>query len=248
MFCHEDCMLSAFLVTLQHIISSHSMKKRNIICASIALLAGFIMGCKHETTSAQQAFDTIPMLVNRIQQCSRLYTMAYQVHKIVTHNDQKTIKGSLFNTDININLPFSKREVAIPMDATIKAYINFEGFNEDNIERHGKCITIKLPNPHLVITSTEIDHKSVREYVSFMRADFTDAELAHFEQKGRQQILKDLEKSDILEYARISATRTLVPILQQLGYEEKDITITFSNNLQPKDIPQLIDKTNEHGK
>ena len=81
-----------------------------------------------------------------------------------------------------------------------------------------------------------------------MRADFTDAELAHFEQQGRQQILKDLEKSDILEYARISATRTLVPILQQLGYEEKDITITFSNNLQPKDIPQLIDKTNEHGR
>ena len=134
------------------------------------------------------------------------------------------------------------------MDATIKAYINFEGFNEDNIERHGKRITIKLPNPHLVITSTEIDHKSVREYVSFMRADFTDAELAHFEQQGRQQILQDLAKSDILEYARISATRTLVPMLQQLGYEEKDITITFSNNLQPKDIPQLIDKTNEHGR
>ena len=41
---------------------------------------------------------------------------------------------------------------------------------------------------------------------------------------------------------------TLVPMLQQLGYEEKDITITFSNNLQPKDIPQLIDKTNEHGR
>ena len=224
------------------------MKKRNIICLSIALFAAFIAGCKRETASTQQAFDTIPMLVHRIQQCSRLYTMAYQVHKIVTHNDQKTIKGSLFNANININLPFSKRKVAIPMDATIKAYINFEGFNEDNIERHGKRITIKLPNPHLVITSTEIDHKSVREYVSFMRADFTDAELAHFEQQGRQQILQDLAKSDILEYARISATRTLVPMLQQLGYEEKDITITFSNNLQPKDIPQLIDKTNEHGR
>ena len=100
---------------------------------SIALLAAFIAGCKRETASTQQAFDTIPMLVHRIQQCSRLYTMAYQVHKIVTHNDQKTIKGSLFNADININLPFSKRKVAIPMDATIKAYINFEGFNEDNI-------------------------------------------------------------------------------------------------------------------
>jgi len=88
----------------------------------------------------------------------------------------------------------------------------------------------------------------VRKFVNFTRSDFTDAELSDFERQGREQILKAVPQTDILENARISATRILVPLLQQLGFAEQNIPIDFRNDLHSSDIPTLIDKTFEHGK
>lgn len=65
----------------------------------------------------------------QIQKCNRLYTAEAHVHKIITHDDQLNLKGSLFKKDFNIHVPGSNRKVAIPMDATLKAYVDFSGFS-----------------------------------------------------------------------------------------------------------------------
>ena len=142
----------------------------------------------------------------------------------------------------------TKRSVAIPMDATVKGYIDFSGSNEKNVKRNGNKIEITLPDPRITLTSTKIDHEQVRKFVNFTRSDFTDAELSDFERQGREQVLKAIPQTNILENARISATRILVPLLQQLGFAEQDITINFRNDLHNNDLPTLIDKTFEHGK
>ena len=216
------------------------MKNKQFIYTFLLLLF-MLSGCKKgKQEQTQKAIDTIPMLINEVQKCSKLYTVEYRLHKIITHNDQKTIEGKLFNQDINIDIPMTKRRVAIPMDATVKSYIDFSTFSEKNVRRNGKKIEITLPDPRVTLTSKKI--------VNFTRSDFTDAELSDFERQGREQILKAVPQTDILENARISATRILVPLLQQLGFAERDITIHFRNDLHSSDIPTLIDKTFEHGK
>ena len=65
-----------------------------------------------------------------------------------------------------------------PLDAVVKAYIDFSDFNEENVKKEGNGkITIILPDPRIVLTSTKIDHKGMKEFVPFMRHNFTDAEL-----------------------------------------------------------------------
>lgn len=224
------------------------MKRIGLLYMVLLLVFG-LSGCKGKREEqTQKAFDTIPMLVNEIQKCSRLYTVEYKIHKIITHDDRKTIKGSLFNKAFSLDIPMSKRMVAIPIDATIKGYIDFESFSSKNVKRTGNKIEITLPDPRITMTATKIDHNHVKQFVNFMRSDFTDAELSDFERQGRAQIIHDISQTDILENARLGAAKVLIPLLRQAGYNEKDITISFRNNLQSGDIPTLIDKTNEHGK
>lgn len=48
----------------------------------------------------EKALDTIPMMVMQIQKCSRLYTAEAQVHRIITHDDQLRLKGSILKTSL----------------------------------------------------------------------------------------------------------------------------------------------------
>ena len=159
----------------------------------------------------------------------------------VTHDDQLALKGKLFNKDYNINLPLGKRKVAIPIDATMKAYIDFADFSAANVRRTPTHIELILPDPHIVLTSSRINHDDVKEYVALMRRDFSDEELASYELQGREAIIKDIAKSNIIEQARIGATNALVPMLRQLGFDEPNIIISFRKNFTPQEVEQLVD-------
>ena len=167
----------------------------------------------------------------QVQRQSRLYTTEYHIHKVITHDDQLALKGKLLSHDYNVALPFGKRKIAIPVDATAKAYIDFAGFSEKNVRRDSSHIEIMLPDPRIVLSATRVNHDDIREYVALTRSRFTDEELASYEQQGRKAIIADLGKTDILETARASAANVLVPMLQQLGFRTEDITITFRRDL-----------------
>ena len=209
----------------------------------IVFVTLLLMSCSRGGDTVQEeqpmATDTIPLLVMQIQKCARLYTTEYHIHKIVTHDDILKLKGNLLSKNIDVALPLGERKIAIPMDATLKAYIDFSDFSERNIERHGDKITIVLPDPQVVLTSSKINQHEIREYVGLVRSQFTDKELSSYEQQGRQAILNTVPELGIIAMAQEDATRVLVPMLTALGYQEKDITIAFRKNL---DIFQLIKK------
>ena len=183
------------------------------------------------------ATDTIPLLVMQIQKCARLYTTEYHIHKIVTHDDILKLKGNLLSKNIDVALPLGERKIAIPMDATLKVYIDFSDFSERNIERHGDKITIVLPDPQVVLTSSKINQHEIREYVGLVRSQFTDKELSSYEQQGRQAILNSVPRLGIKQQAQANAARVLVPMLTEMGYREENVTIAFRRNL---DIMKLI--------
>ena len=194
---------------------------------------------KQEAAIAQ-GIDTVPMLIMQVQKCSKLYTAEYRVHKIVTHDDALRLKGSLLKKQFDIKLPMADRKIAIPIDAKLKAYIDFSDFSEKNIERDGKKITIVLPDPQVSMTSSKIDQKNVRQYVALTRSDFSDAELADYQQQGRQAIIESIPKMGILESAQRNAAKVLVPMLKELGYAEEDITIAFRKQYGPKDMLSIL--------
>lgn len=211
---------------------------------SISLLSLFVccvltISCRQEAAPVDEPVtqDSLPNLITQVRKCSRLYTTEYHIHKIVTHDDVVRLKGNFLKKDFNIALPLGERKIAIPMDATVKAYIDMEGITEDNIERNGDHLTLILPDPKLMLTSSKIQQKEIREYVGVMRSHFTDREMASYEQQGRQAIINHLADLDFLRTAQENATRVLVPLLVQLGYKEENITIAFRKNLS---IRQLI--------
>lgn len=220
------------------------------IAIHTALLAVLLLSCsKGKTPDGPEVIDTIPLLVMQIQKCSKLYTSEFRIHKIVTHDDKLQLNGSFFKKDFSINLPAGKRKVAIPMDATLKTYIDFTGFSEKNVRRQGKKIEITLPDPKVDLTSTKIDHKDVKQYVALTRSNFTDEELANYEQQGRQAIINDIARMDIMEQARQSAANTLIPLIEQMGYEDKDITVTFRKEFTPSEIKSFLNiNSTEYGK
>ena len=199
-------------------------------------------------TEQVERIDTTATLVMQIQKCSRLYTTEYQVHKIVTHDDDIKLKGKLFSKNYNITLPLGQRKVAIPMEATLKAYVDFAEFSADNVRRDSTHIELILPDPRIVLTSSRIDHNEIKEYVALMRSNFSEEELHSYEMQGREVIIHDIANSDITERARQSAANAIVPILRQLGYKPQNITISFRKKFTPADVEDIISSSSVENK
>lgn len=210
---------------------------------ALTLLLAFLClaACRNgQTEKDTAAVDTIPLLVTQVQRCSRLYTAEAHIHKIVTHDDQLKLKGSILKNDFSIALPGGRRKVAIPIDATVKAYVDFAGFSAKNVRRQGEKIEIILPDPKVVLTATKIDHAGVRQYVSLTRSNFSDEELSAYEQEGRKGIIADLPALDIVETARRSAAHTLVPMLTDMGFKTENITVSFRKKFTADDLRQML--------
>lgn len=183
------------------------------------------------SVTADTPTDTLKQLVTQIKKCSRLYTSSFKVHRIITHNDQLKLKGSILSKDFSIDIPAGDRRVAIPIDATLKGFIDFSKFSDQNVIFEGDKVEIILPDPEVELTSTQIVHDKVNAQVSWFRSDFSDEELSHYEKQGRQSIINSVPEMQVVERSRTSAAHILIPIISQLGFDKNDIVITFRKDL-----------------
>lgn len=208
----------------------------------IVFAALAVAGCSRKQTPRQQPeyVDTIPILVMQVQKCLRLYTAEYKMHKIITHDDEIRMKGKFLNQDYNVALPMGSRKIAIPIDATVKAYIDLSSFSEKNVRRVGDKIDVTLPDPRIEMTSSRINHGEIRKYVALTRQNFSDKEMAGYEQQGRQAIINDIPQTGIMEMAKESAARVMVPFFVGMGFNEKDITISFRKDFSDNEIKKMI--------
>lgn len=208
----------------------------------IVFAALAVAGCSRKQTTRQQPeyVDTIPMLVMQVQKCSHLYTAEYKMHKIITHDDEIRMKGKFLNQDYDVALPMGSRKIAIPIDATVKAYIDLSSFSEKNVRRFGDKINVTLPDPRIEMTSSRINHGEIRKYVALTRQNFSDKEMAGYEQQGRQAIINDIPQTGIMEMAKESAAKVMVPFFVGMGFNEKDITISFRKDFSDNEIKKMI--------
>jgi len=172
-----------------------------------------------------------------IQKCSRLSTAEFSVKKIIIHKDDAKVKGSLFGGKFSMKMPASERKIAIPVAATLKAYIDFGDFSEENVSEADGKVEVVLADPVVEITSTRIMHDEIKRSVSLFRTNFSDEELTKYTQQGREAIIKSIPELGIIEMAKDNARQTITPLLKKMGFAEENIVISFSGDksaAQPK--------------
>lgn len=208
----------------------------------IVLCLSLLSACRGEETQAEVVRVDTLSLVMQVKECARLYTAEYEVHKLVLKDDPLRVKGNLFQRAFDVKVPIGERKVMIPLDVTLKAYIDFTGFDEKNVLRSGDRIVVTLPDPRVVVTSSRINHDEVKQFVSLTRSDYTSAELADFTRQGEDEILASVPQLGILEMARENAAHVLVPMLTRLGYDERNIVISFRKDFTTADMPLLFER------
>ena len=208
----------------------------------IVLCLSLLSACRGEETQAEAVRVDTLSLVMQVKECARLYTAEYEGHKLVLKDDPLRVKGNLFQRAFDVKVPIGERKVMIPLDVTLKAYIDFTGFDEKNVLRSGDRIVVTLPDPRVVVTSSRINHDEVKQFVSLTRSDYTSAELADFTRQGEDEILASVPQLGILEMARENAAHVLVPMLTRLGYDERNIVISFRKDFTTADMPLLLDR------
>ena len=123
---------------------------------------------------------------------------------------------------------------------TAKAFIDLGKIKRENIIKRGDRLEIILPDPEIMLTSTRIDHKSVKQKIGLFRHDFTDEEMTSLQGKGRNEIIESLSKTNIVTDARQNAARLIVPIAVQCGFKEENVTVTFRKDFHPGNFNTLI--------
>lgn len=219
------------------------MKRTLFLLLFLLLTLAATTGCRGDKTpdaTAPQdtaaAIDTTALLVSQVTQCARLYTTEYHVHKLVRFTDDSYLDGKLGSTTIHAKVSLGERKIVIPIDATVKAYIDFADFSAANVERDRQHVTLTLPDPKVELTATKIDNAGVRQYVDLTRSNFSDADILRLSKQGEDSISAHIDRTDILKRARQSAAEVLLPMLKRLGYADTQATVTFRSDLRPADI------------
>jgi hypothetical protein len=119
--------------------------------------------------------------------------------------------------------------------------VDFSNFSEKNIKRHGDKIEVLLPDPKVELTSSKINHAEIKKQVSILRANFSDAEMANYENQGRAAIINDIPRMNIIPQAQASAANIIIPMIVAMGYPEENITVSFRKQFSVKDLPTLFD-------
>lgn len=211
--------------------------------AILFLSAMFAVGCSEGKTSddVSERVDTLSLILQSVRS-AKLFTAEYDIHKIVTKDDVFKVKGNVFEKQFDVNIPLGDRKILIPIDVTLKAYVDFADFSEKNVQRVGDHITLILPDPRVVVTSSKIDHYQIKQFVSLTRSNFTSAEINEFARQGEEAVVRTVPEIGILEMAQRNAAQVLIPMLVNLGYDEDKIQVVFRKKFTQADMLQLWDK------
>ena len=178
--------------------------------------------------AVQVADENLPNqteVVNKIRQSDRIYVTEYAVQKIVTADDVRKINVGKTKIPISIG----DRKIAIPIEAILKAYIDFDSLKSDDIiiSKEPRKLSIKLKSPKVEMTSSKINHKDIKEFASILRSSFSDKEMTYFENQGRDAILASIPTLGIGGRAEKNAREVLIPMFMQFGFDSKEIEIEF---------------------
>lgn len=224
-----------------------------LILSCVLSLSGYVLttgctACRRDgaltdaSGSDSVARPSTEALVLGVSRQARLYTSEFEVHKIVTHSDEPRIQGKVLGVPINIKAKPGDRKIAIPIDVTLKGYVDFSRFSARNVVRTDSSLIIILPDPRIIATATKIDNRGTRQYIDPLRSRYDDAEITAYARQGADSILSHVGRLGLVEQTRRSATARLVPLLRRMGYEDEAVIVRFRKQFTDAELYQLIER------
>ncbi len=173
------------------------MKVRLFLFSLIVVILGCTRG-KVSQEELKSKISTIPML----------YTVQAQVEVIVEgHGDDGSGEWKSL---------FGKRDIIVPVKANVKVGIDLSQLND--FEINGSKVYITLPDPVIHMESSQIAWDEVIDHVSGLRDKFSNKEKEFLTQKGKQKIMGEIPKLDMVRPAQEHAEQILGNLIASLGY------------------------------
>jgi hypothetical protein len=176
---------------------------------SILLLTCFLFACTKKKTVPQQKEAILA-----IKHMSELATVQYNVTKVIKATDNKTW------------YKFGNRKILMTCEASIKAGIDLQLLEADDININEGKITLVLPHAQLISFNMPVDSIQVPyEAQGFFRDKFTNAERTELLAQGEQQIKNKVEEMGVLTEAERNAELVIKNYLRKMGYE--NVTVVY---------------------
>lgn len=167
----------------------------------LALISAIICGCSSGRVSEEQ-------LRNEISTVPMLYTVEATVDVLVEgHGRDGAGEWKAF---------FGKRDIILPVKANVKVGIDLSQIKD--LEIKGDKVYILLPDPVVQIESTEIPWEEVVVNVTGMRENFSAKEKEFLTQKGKEKIMAQIPKMDLIAPAQQHAELVLSTLISSMGY------------------------------
>jgi hypothetical protein len=161
-------------------------------------------------------------MVESIQDLATLATAEAFVTTIIKEEDNK-----LFNKDINVNFPGTKRTLLLIVPATVLAGVDLQLVSAENMEINEETKEISLTIPHAqFIQEPSIQMDKVQTYSEegLLRSEVHWDEGFDLAAKAKEQIEQEAIELGILSKAEESAVQVLSSFFEHLGYRS---TIRF---------------------
>jgi len=151
-------------------------------------------------------------MVLQLRELNELATVEYTVSKIVKASDDQTW------------YKFGDRKILMSCRATIKAGIDLNGLQAEDIIVDGESISLELPDAQIFsVNLRPEDIRTEYEEVGIFRSEFSAAERNQLMAQGEAQIRRQAASTDILRSAETQASLLLGNFLRSLGYKEVKI-------------------------
>lgn len=188
---------------------------RNRLMFLILALLFTTIGCRNRSLPSDNE------IAESIVQLPKMYTVECVVDKLIL-------------IDENRSWTIGDRKMLIPVEAVLKAGIDFGKIPKEQVivNKKNRSIKIYLPDADIHIESTSINYKEIKTYSGIFRSQFTRKEQEQYFKQGRDSIVLAIPNLGIISTARENALQLLYNLLEEIGFDKANIEIVYKDDLK----------------
>ncbi|MED3571131.1 DUF4230 domain-containing protein [Cytobacillus praedii] len=195
-----------------------SFKLRVLLITIIVFLIGGLGAFTYFKLFTGSTYQSTTVnIVEGVQELATLATAQAVVTTVIKEEDNK-----LFNKEISVNFPGTKRTVLLIVPATVLAGVDLQSVTDENIVIDEKNKEIKLTLPHAALIqepSIHMDKVQTYSEEGLFRSEVKWDEGYDLAAKAQAEIIKEADNIGLLTRAEDSAVKVLSQFFDQLGYE-----------------------------
>ncbi len=152
-----------------------------------------------------------------VKEIGELSTVEYTLGKVLKIDD----KAEWYK--------FGDRKILIKVNATVKAGINLNKLNTEDLIIEENSIQIRLPEPELFTFTIPSDQvQTVVNDINGLRHEFSQTDKISILQLGEKKIREEVKQTDILNDAEKNAINWFTAYYKNMGYKSVEVSVKRS--------------------